>query len=70
LRAGKVRLDSCDFAATPSSFQETRAIVRKVDEARWALEVHRSSHPRASSVDFARRLAETLESRRDQTPGS
>lgn len=69
LRAGKVRLDSCDFAATPSSFQETRAIVRQVNEARWALEVHRSSHPRASSVDFARRLAETLESRRDQTPG-
>jgi RNA polymerase sigma factor (sigma-70 family) len=70
LRAGKVRPDSCDFAATPSSFQETRAIVRQVDEARWALEVHRSSHPRASSVDFVRRLAETLESRRDRTPGS
>ena len=68
LGAGKVRLESCDFAATPSSFQETRAIVRQVDEARWALEVHRSSHPRASSIDFARRLVATLDLHRDPTP--
>jgi RNA polymerase sigma factor (sigma-70 family) len=65
VRAGKVRPDACDFAAAPSSFQETRAIVRRVDEARWALEVHRSSNPRASSVDFARRLIDTLDAQRD-----
>jgi RNA polymerase sigma factor (sigma-70 family) len=70
LRDGKVRIDSCSFAGTPSSFQETRAIVRQVDEARWALEVHRINHPRVSSVDFARRLVETLDLRRDQNPGS
>lgn len=70
LRDGKVRIDSCSFAGTPSSFQETRAIVRQVDEARWALEVHRTNHPRASSVDFARRLVETFDLRRDQNPGS
>lgn len=63
LRAGKVRLDSCDFAATASSFQQTRAIVRQVDDARRALRVHRTSHPRASSVDFARRLIEALDAR-------
>jgi RNA polymerase sigma factor (sigma-70 family) len=61
LRSGKVHADSCNFAASESSFQETRAMVRKVDEARWALQVHRTSHPRASSVDFARRLVEKLE---------
>jgi DNA-directed RNA polymerase specialized sigma24 family protein len=61
LRAGKVRAGSCNFAATESCFAQTRAMVRQVDEARWALEVHRSSQPRASSVDFARRLAETLD---------
>jgi RNA polymerase sigma factor (sigma-70 family) len=60
LRAGKVRTDSCDFAAAASSFQQTRAIIRQVEEARWALEVHRSSHPSASSVDFARRLTDAI----------
>jgi RNA polymerase sigma factor (sigma-70 family) len=64
LRVGRVRADGFDFAANASSFQEARAIVRQVDEARWALEVHRTSHPRASSVDFARRLVQALDSQR------
>lgn len=68
LRAGKVRPDACSFAAKPSSFQEARALVRQVEEARWALEVHRTSHPRASSVDFARRLIDTLDAGRDRYP--
>jgi RNA polymerase sigma factor (sigma-70 family) len=70
LRAGRVRMDSCDFASAASSFQKTRAIIRQVDETRWALEVHRSSHPRASSVDFARRLIEAIDARRDLNPES
>jgi hypothetical protein len=41
-------------------------MIRQVEEARWALEVHRSSQPRASSVDFARRLVETLDPHRDR----
>jgi RNA polymerase sigma factor (sigma-70 family) len=49
------------FASRAISFQEARALVRQVDEARWALEVHRTSQPRASSVDFARRLLEVIE---------
>ncbi len=61
LRAGKIREASCDFAAAPTSFQETRALVRQVEEARWALQVHRTSHPRPSTVDFARRLTATLD---------
>ncbi|MBI4909241.1 MAG: RNA polymerase sigma factor [Acidobacteria bacterium] len=63
LRAGTVRANACSFAAGPSSFVEVRSLVRQVDEARWALEVHRSSRPRLSSVDFARRLIETLDLR-------
>ena len=70
LRAGKIRQDCCDFAAAPSSFQQTRDLVRQVDEARWALQVHRTSHPRASSIDFARRLAATLDLYRDPTTES
>ena len=43
------------------SFQEARALVRQVDEARWALEVHRTSQPRPSSIDFAQRLLNVIE---------
>jgi len=65
LRAGRVRADSFDFAANASSFQETRAIVRQVEGARRAFEVHRTSHPRASSVDFAHRMARAFDQQRD-----
>ena len=65
LRIGRVRADTLDFAAAASSFQEARAIVRQVDEARWALEVHRTNRPRASSVDVAHRLARALDPQRD-----
>lgn len=65
LRDGKVRRDACSFAGKASSFEEARAIVRTVDEARWALQVHRTSHPRGSSIDFARRLIESMDARRD-----
>jgi hypothetical protein len=61
-RVGRIREDALDFARDASSFQETRALVRQVDEARWALAVHRTSRPRASSVDFARRLVQVLDS--------
>ncbi len=65
LRDGKVHQGECSYAGRASSFDEARAMVRKVDEARWALEVHRSSQPRPSPVDFARRLVETLELERE-----
>ena len=61
VRLGRVRAAAPDFAAAPASFQETRALVRRVEDARRALEVHRTSHPRASSVDFARELVASLE---------
>ena len=65
LRLGRVKPDVHDFAQQPSSYQEIRGLVRRADQARWALEVHRTSHPRASAVDFARRLAQSLDSPRD-----
>ena len=64
-RVGRIRADSFDFAANASSFQEARAIIRQVDEARWADEVHRTSRPRESSVDFARRLVRALDAPHD-----
>jgi RNA polymerase sigma factor (sigma-70 family) len=69
LRLGRVTPDALDFARQPTSYQETRELVRRAEEARWALQVHRSTHPRASAVDFARRLAQSLDSTREpQSP--
>ncbi len=61
LRVGRIREEAMDFAGEAASYRETRLYVRRVEEARWALEVHRSSRPRASSVDFARRLVDALD---------
>jgi len=49
------------FARRATSFQQARALVRQVDEARWALEVHRTSQPEASAVGFAQRLLDAFD---------
>jgi RNA polymerase sigma factor (sigma-70 family) len=61
VRLGRVRPAALDFAARPSSYRETRELVRRAEQARWALQVHRTSQPRASTVDFARRLVRSLD---------
>jgi len=60
VRLNRVRPGEPDFAQHPTSFQEARELVRRAEQARWALHVHRTSRPRASNVDFARRLAQSL----------
>ena len=65
VRLGRVRPDAIDFARQPASYQEIRGLVRRAEQARWALQAHRTSQPRASAIDFARRLAQSLDSRRD-----
>ena len=57
LERGRVRPSSSDFAAGPASFVEARTLIRRVEQARQAFEVHRSSSPRESTADFARRIA-------------
>jgi len=44
------------FARRATSFQEARALVRLVEEARSALALHHTSEARASTIDFAQRL--------------
>jgi RNA polymerase sigma factor (sigma-70 family) len=61
IRLGRARAQSLDFAGTDSSFEDARAFVRRVDRARRALEVHRSSRPRTSDVDFAREVLQRLD---------
>ncbi len=62
IRLGRIRPDALDFADHPASYQETRDLVRRAEEARWALHVHRASQPRASAVDVARRIAKSFDS--------
>jgi RNA polymerase sigma factor (sigma-70 family) len=61
IRQGRVRPEALDFARQPSSFQETRDYVRRVTQARWALELHRTSQPSALSIEVTRRVLEVLE---------
>jgi RNA polymerase sigma factor (sigma-70 family) len=49
------------FATKATSFQEARALVRQVDDARSALALYRTSEPRASAIDFAQRLVSGLD---------
>jgi RNA polymerase sigma factor (sigma-70 family) len=69
-RVGRVSANALDFATHASSYQETREMVRQLERARWALQVHRTSHPRGSSVDFARQVVHALDSRRSPQPRS
>jgi RNA polymerase sigma factor (sigma-70 family) len=61
VRDGRIDPQQLVFAGTRASFEETRAKVHEVENARWALEVHRTSHPKASSIDFARKIIESFE---------
>lgn len=61
-QAGAVKI-----AASEASFAELRSKVRRVEAARWALEVHRTTQPPAASVNFARRLMAALDIHLRQT---
>jgi RNA polymerase sigma factor (sigma-70 family) len=61
LHAGRISRESCSYATAPASFEQTRTMVRQVEEARWALRVHRTHSLRPASTDFARRLVQTLD---------
>jgi RNA polymerase sigma factor (sigma-70 family) len=48
------------FASRATSFEEARALVRQVEDARSTLALYRTSEPRPSSIDFAQRLVAGL----------
>ena len=60
VKTGRVRPDSIALAERATSFDETRSLIRKIESDRQAMEVHRASHPRPSTIDFARRLMESF----------
>jgi RNA polymerase sigma factor (sigma-70 family) len=61
VRLGRARPDALDFAERAVSFDDVRTAVRRAGEARLALEVHRSSRPRESSVGLIRRIITAIE---------
>ena len=64
VRLGRARPDALEFADRAVSFEEVRTAVRRAGEARRALEVHRTSRPRESSVELARRIVAAIDSDR------
>ncbi len=60
VRLGRVRADELQFATEPTSFDEARALVRQAEDARRSLELYRTSSPKKSAVDFARRVVSAL----------
>ena len=61
VRLGRARLGALEFADRAVSFDEVRTAVRRAEEARRALEVHRTSRPRESSVDLSRRIVAAID---------
>jgi len=68
LQAGRISSERCNYAAAPASFEQTRTMVRQVEEARWALQVHRTNDLRPASTDFARQLLTVLDAHRESDP--
>jgi hypothetical protein len=65
---GQAEPQPLHFARRATSFAEARAVVRQVEEARWAREVHRGSQPPDASVDFAQQLLASLDRTLDGGP--
>ena len=61
VRLGRAHPDALEFADRAVSFEEVRTAVRRAGEARRALEVHRTSRPRESSVELARRIVAAID---------
>ena len=64
VRAGRAQADALDFAQTPSSFREARAVIQRIEETRRAFALHRANEPRTSSIDFAREVVRSLDAPR------
>jgi hypothetical protein len=61
VRLGRARPGALEFADRAVSFDEVRTAVRRAEEARRALEVHRSSRPRESSVELSQQIVAAID---------
>jgi hypothetical protein len=61
LRLGRLNPHGVAFAERAVSFDQLRATVRRVEQARLALELHRSSRPRTLSRDLVREIVSVID---------
>ena len=61
VRLGRVQPNELRFAEAGSSFAEARELIRGIEEAKRAIELHRATRPRDASVDFTRRVVSALD---------
>jgi len=61
IRLGRVRPEAPAFAERAVSFDQLRATVRGVEQARVALALHRSTQPRGPAMDVVRQIMTALE---------
>ena len=61
VQLGRVRLNEPLFAETGSSFAEARELIRRTEEAKTVIELHRGTRPRGSNLDFTRSVVSALD---------
>jgi len=60
IQLGRINPTAPHFARTGSSFVEARELIRRVEEAKRVVELHRNSRPPGSSLDFVQLVVSAL----------
>lgn len=61
VQLGRVRPTEPLFAEAGSSFEEARELIRRIEEAKRVIELHRGTRPRGSTLDFTRSVVSALD---------
>jgi len=61
VQLGRVRPNEPLFAEAGSSFAEARELIRRIEEAKRVIELHRGTRPRGSTLDFTRSVVSALD---------
>jgi RNA polymerase sigma factor (sigma-70 family) len=60
IRLGRVHPHEQAFARSAASFQEARAVIRRVEQVQRVAELHRSAHPRGADRDISSLILSAL----------
>jgi RNA polymerase sigma factor (sigma-70 family) len=61
VRLGRVQPNEPRFAAAGASFAEARELIRRIEDTKRVIELHRGTQPCSATMDFTRRVASTLD---------
>lgn len=61
VQLGRVRPSELQFAKTGSSFAEARELIRGIEKAKRAIELHRGTSSLGATLDFTRRVVSALD---------